>query len=241
MRFAVCASGGSVAGGRAARGHAAHRPQRGPRCARPGARRQLRRPRRVRRGVRQADRHRCAEQLRAAACATSWAWSPDNLDTDRDAARRREVPRRPGDGCRRGEGQPGALPQRARKPAQGRAEAGVVGRGGRSAHGAAASVAALCAAGRRAGGSRRDDDLAQGAWPRRDAGPAVRRPVQADRARRAGPHRGGSLSPDTGTRTRSSWIASSISRNPTRPCGWSTCRRDSSTWWSGWGRPTSRR
>ena len=132
------------------------------------------------------------EQFRAAACHHVGLVGGQS-DADRDAARRREVPRRPGDGRRRGEGQPGALPHRAGEPAQGRAEAGVVGGGGRSAHGAAASVAALRAAGRRAGGSRRHDDLAQGARPRRHAGPAVRRPVQADRARRAGPHRGGSL------------------------------------------------
>ena len=47
--------------------------------------------------------------------------------------------------------------------------------------------------------------------------------------------------PDTGTPARSNWIASCISRSPTRPCAWSTCRRGNSTWWSDWGRQTSLR
>ena len=236
---AACLAALLLAGAVAGR-HAAHRPERGPRRAGPGPRRQLRRPRRVRRGVRQAGRHRRAEQFRAAA-RHGLGLVAGQSRADRDAARRGEVPRRPGDGRRCGEGQPGALPQRAGKPAQGRTEAGVVGGGGRSAHGAAASVAALCAAGRRAGGPRRHDDLAQGARPRRDGGPAVRRAVQADRARGAGPHRGGSLRRLLERRMRSSWTASSISRSPTPPCDWSICRRASSTWSSGWGRPTSRR
>ena len=194
----------------------------------------------VRRGVRQAGGYRRAEQLRAA--------TRDRLDlvagqpcADRDAARRGEVPRRPGDGRRCGEGQPRALPQRAGKPAQGRTEAGVLGGGGRSPYRPAASVAALCAAGRRAGGPRRNDDLAQGAGPRRDARSSVRRPVQADRTRGTGSHRGRSLPRLLESPTRSSWIASSIIRSPTQRCGWSICRRASSTWSSGWDRPTSRR
>ena len=125
--------------------------------------------------------------------ATSWAWSPDNLAltvTLRDGVTFHDGA---GDGRRCGEGQPRTLSRRAGKPAQGRAEAGVLGGGRRSAHGAVASVATLCTAGRRAGGPRGHDDLAQGARPRRDAGSALRRPVQADRARGAGPHRGRSL------------------------------------------------
>ena len=78
-----------------------------------------------------------------------------------DASRRREFPGRRAAGRRRGARQPGALPHRAGEPAQGGAEAGLRGRGGRPAHRPPAPVAALCAAGRGAGRPRRDDDVAQ--------------------------------------------------------------------------------
>ena len=68
--------------------------------------------------------------------ATSWEWSPDNLALTAQAARGREIPRRRDARRRRGEGQPGALPHRARERAQGRVETGHLGGSGRSSHGA---------------------------------------------------------------------------------------------------------
>ena len=79
--------------------HAAHRPRRGPRRARPDAGAHLRRPHRLRVALRQAVRHRRQAQHRAAAGAVARDLR-GRQDGHHQAAPGRQVPRRRGVGCR---------------------------------------------------------------------------------------------------------------------------------------------
>ena len=97
--------------------------------------------------------------------ATSWAWSPDNLAltvTLRDGVTFHDGQAMDAEAVKanleRYRTAPESLRKGELKPVS---SVEVVD----PAHGAAASVAAVRAAGRRAGGPRRHDDLAQGARP----------------------------------------------------------------------------
>ena len=97
--------------------------------------------------------------------ATAWTWSPDNLAltiTLRDGVRFHDGAPMDAEAVRANLERYRTAPESVRKS---RAEAGLRGGGDRSAHRAAAPVAALCAAGRRARRPRRHDDLARMRWP----------------------------------------------------------------------------